>query len=168
MAIFGGSGKKTATPASQSARGNSPGVAGLSIIGIGTTVHGDVETAGVVKIEGLVNGHVTAGQQVLVAKGGQIDGDVDTGEAIVGGSVRGSVRAALRVEIQSGAVVQGDVTTKRISVAEGAVLNGAIQMGDREEPAEAALPRPVVQPTPPPPSTPLARPAVPPRIASGQ
>lgn len=168
MAIFGGSGKKTATPASSPTRGNSPSAAGLSIIGLGMTVHGDIETAGVVKVEGTVNGHVTAGQQVLVAKGGQIDGDVDTGEAVVGGSVHGAVRAALRIEIQTGAVVQGDVTTKRISVAEGAVLNGAIRMGDIEEPAKAAPSRPVVQPTMPRPSTPIARPAVPPRIASGQ
>ena len=168
MAIFGGSGKKTAIQASQSARGNPPGAAGLSIIGLGMTVHGDVETAGVVKVEGIVNGHVTAGQQVLVAKVGQIDGDVDTGEAVVGGSIHGSVCAAVRVEIQAGAVVHGDVTTKRISVAEGAILNGAIRMGDMEEPTKAAPPRPVVQPTLPRPSTPIARPAVPPRVASGQ
>lgn len=167
MAIFGGSGKKTATSASQSARGSQPGATGLSIIGVGMTVHGDIETAGVVKVEGIVNGHVTAGQQVLVAKGGQIDGDVDTGEAVVGGSVHGSVRAAVRVEIQAGAVVQGDVTTKRILVAEGAVLNGAIRMGELEDPAKATPPRPVVQPTLPRPSTPIARPAIPPRIASG-
>jgi cytoskeletal protein CcmA (bactofilin family) len=168
MAIFGASGKKTAMPASTTARGGAVGAAGLSIIGLGMTVHGDIETAGVVKVEGTVNGHVTAGQQVLVAKGGQIDGDVETGEAVVGGSVHGAVRASGRVEIQAGAVVQGDVTTKRISVAEGAVLNGAIRMGDVEEPAKAAPSRPVVQPTLPRPSSPVVRPAVPPRVASGQ
>ena len=168
MAIFGFSGNKTATLTSPSARGNPAGATGLSIIGLGMTVHGDIETAGVVKVEGLVNGHVTAGQQVLIAKGGQIDGDVDTGEAVVGGSVHGSVRAAIRVEIQAGAVVQGDVTTKRILVAEGAVLNGASKMGDQEELAKAALHRPVVQPTLPRPSNPIARPAVPPRASLGQ
>lgn len=168
MAIFGGSGKKTATSASQSARGNQPGAAGLSIIGLGMTVRGDIETAGVVKVEGTVNGHVTAGQQVLVAKGGQIDGDVDTGEAVVGGSVHGSLRALVRVEIQAGAMVQGDVITKRIMVAEGAVLNGAIKMSDVEDSANAAPNRPLVQPTLPRQSTPIARPAVPPRVASSQ
>ena len=167
MAIFGGSDKKTAPPASQAARGNAPGAAGLSIIGLGMTVHGDIETAGVVKVEGIVNGHVTAGQQVLVAKGGQIDGDLDTGEAVVGGSIHGSVRAAVRVEIQAGAVVQGDVTTKRILVAEGAVLNGAIRMGDIEDSAKAAPTWPVAQPTLPRPSTPIARPAGPPRVSLG-
>jgi cytoskeletal protein CcmA (bactofilin family) len=169
MAIFGSSGKTTATPAPSSARGNPTNPAGLSIIGIGMTVHGDIETAGVVKVEGAVQGHVSAGQQVLVAKGGLIDGDVDTGEAVVGGSVHGAVRASGRVEIQAGAVVRGDVTTNRIAVAEGAVLNGAIRMGDSEESAKASPPsRPVAQPALPRPSSPIARPAVPPRAASNQ
>ena len=168
MAIFGGSDKKTAMPASSSARGNPPGAAGLSIIGLGMTVHGDIETAGVVRVEGIVVGHITAAQQVLVAKGGQVDGDVDTGEAVVGGSIHGSVRATLRIEVQAGAVVKGDVTTKRISVAEGAVLNGAIRMGDIDDPAMATPPRPVTQHTLPRPSNPIARPSVPPRVASGQ
>jgi cytoskeletal protein CcmA (bactofilin family) len=168
MAIFGGARKKTATPASSSARGTAATAAGLSIIGLGMTVHGDVETAGIVKVEGIVNGHVTAGQQVLIAKGGRIDGDVDTGEAVVGGGVHGAVRASVRVEIQAGAAVHGDVTTGRISVAEGAVLNGAIRMGDAEGQAVPTSPRPTAQAAQQRLSNPVSRPAVPPGITSGK
>ena len=166
MAIFSGSDKKASTTTSSKA--GQPGGVGLSIIGSGMTIHGDVETAGVVKIEGVVNGHVTAGQQVLVARGGQIDGDVDTGEAVIGGVVHGAVRAQQRVEVQSGAMVQGDVTTQRIAVAEGAMLNGTVKMGDAEESARTMPQRPVVQPTLPRPSASLARVAVPPRAAAAQ
>jgi len=166
MAIFSGSDKKA--PAATSGKAGQPAGVGLSIIGAGMTVHGDVETAGVVKVEGIVNGHVTAGHQVLIAKGGQIDGDVDTGEAVIGGVVHGAVRAQQRVEVQSGAIVQGDVTTKRIAVAEGAVLNGTVRMGDVEEAPRTAPQRPVAQPTLPRPSTSLARVAVPPRATATQ
>jgi cytoskeletal protein CcmA (bactofilin family) len=138
---------------------------GLSIIGLGMTVRGDIETAGVVKIEGVVNGHVTAGQQVLVAKGGQIDGGVDTSEAILGGTIHGAVSAALRVEIQSGAVVHGDVTTRRISVADGAVLDGAIRMSDIEEMAKGGSSQPEAHPTPLI-SSAIARPTIPPEAVS--
>jgi cytoskeletal protein CcmA (bactofilin family) len=166
MAIFGGGRDKKAPTASGSARSAPAGPAGLSIIGAGMTVHGDVESAGVVKIEGTVNGHVHAGQQVLVAKGGQIDGDIETGEAVIGGIVHGAVRAQQRVEVQPGATVEGDVTTKRILVAEGAMLNGMVRMGEAEEAARPAPSRPVAQPTLPRPSAPLARVAVPPRASS--
>lgn len=162
MAIFGGSEKQTATAAAP-AKGGTPAAASLSIIGAGMTVLGDVETSGVVKVEGAVNGQVKANAQVLVAKGGHIDGDVETGEAVIAGIVHGSIRAAQRVEIQAGAVVQGDITTRRILVAEGAVLNGAVRMGDADQAEVAAPNRPAAQPTLPRPSGPLAPVAVSPR-----
>ncbi len=113
------------TPAKNAAAATS-----LSVIGIGMAVRGDIETGGVVKVEGTVDGHVIAAGQVLVAKGGVVKGDVETPEAIIGGEVAGSVTASERVEIQAGATVQGDITTRRIAVAEGATLNGHIRMGD--------------------------------------
>src|SRR5436309_1743799 len=70
---------------------------GLSIIGTGMRVVGDITAEGVVKIEGTVVGTVRAGRQVLVGKGGEVEGDVISREAIIGGEVRGSIRAYLRV-----------------------------------------------------------------------
>ena len=54
MAIFSGSEKKA--PATTPGKSGQPAAVGLSIIGAGMTVHGDVETAGVVKIEGSSTG----------------------------------------------------------------------------------------------------------------
>ncbi len=138
----------------------------LSVIGIGMSVRGDVETAGVVKVEGVVDGHVIAGSQVLVAKGGVVKGDIETNEAVIGGEVAGGVHASERVEIQAGATIQGDIATRRISVAEGATLNGHIRMGDVAE--HGAKPRqPSGQvPSMNRPSVPVARVAVSPRSSS--
>src|SRR2546426_8463005 len=71
--------------------------AGLSIIGAGMRVEGDIVAEGVVKIEGTVVGTVRAGRQVLVAKGGEVEGDVITKEAIIGGAGSGGGRAAERI-----------------------------------------------------------------------
>jgi cytoskeletal protein CcmA (bactofilin family) len=140
MALFGGP-DKNAPAASATGRGFGAAPAGLSIVGTGMTVNGDIESGGVVKIEGAVNGRVNAAQQVLVAKGGRIDGDVQTGEAVIAGAVHGAVQGQQRVEIQTGAVVEGDVTTNRILVAEGAVLNGMVRMGERPEVGRSATPK---------------------------
>jgi cytoskeletal protein CcmA (bactofilin family) len=124
--------KKDALPLkspSVPAKGAPAGV-GLSIVGSGMTVHGDLETEGVVKVEGTVDGHVSARTQVLVAKEGLVRGDIDTTEAIIGGTVHGAIRARERVEVQSGAAVHGDIATRRILVAEGGNLNGQIRMGE--------------------------------------
>jgi cytoskeletal protein CcmA (bactofilin family) len=157
---------KPSSSSSKSAAKTAPAVLSLSVIGVGMIVRGDVETTGVVKVEGTVDGHVTAKSQVLVAKGGVVKGDIETREAVVGGLVAGAIHASERVEIQSGASVEGDVTTRRIAVAEGASLNGQIRMG--EQPAERIQPRPQRQlpssiPTISRPSVPIARVAVSPR-----
>ena len=109
--------------------GASESESALSIIGSGMRVVGDITADGVVKIEGTVVGTVRAGRQVLVAKGGEVEGDVITREAIVGGEVRGTVVAEERVEVQASSVVHGDITSKRLLVHEGGEINGVVRMG---------------------------------------
>lgn len=105
-------------------------VAGLSIIGTGMRVVGDVTADGVVKVEGTVVGTVQAAKQVLVAKGGEVEGDVITREAIIGGEVRGAVYAEERVELQATSVIHGDIATKRLFVQEGGEINGVLRMSE--------------------------------------
>jgi len=111
----------------------------LSIIGTGLRVEGDLSSDGVVKVEGTVVGTVRASRQVLVAKGGVVEGDIVTREAIIGGEVRGGIGAEERVELQATSVVHGDITTKRLFVQEGGEINGVIRMGEAVErvPAES-------------------------------
>ena len=110
----------------------------LSIIGSGMRVVGDITADGVVKIEGTVVGSVRAGRQVLVAKGGEVEGDVITREAIIGGEVRGTVLAEERVEVQTTSVVHGDITSKRLLVQEGGEINGVVRMSTVVTPEASA------------------------------
>jgi cytoskeletal protein CcmA (bactofilin family) len=100
----------------------------LSIIASDMTVIGDLETEGVVRIEGRVKGTVRAGGQVLVATGAVIEGDLHTQEAVVAGQVSGAIMARERVELQATAVVAGDIHTPRIAVLEGARVSGEVKM----------------------------------------
>src|SRR5213082_609917 len=88
--------------------------AGLSIIGTGMRVVGDITADGVVKIEGTVVGTVRAGRQVLVGKGGEVEGDVISREAIIGGEVRGSIRADERIERKSTRLNSSHLTQSRM------------------------------------------------------
>ena len=100
----------------------------LTIIAVGTSITGDIESEGIVKIEGRIEGSVRAASQVLIAKGGLVAGDIHTREAVVGGDVKGSVHADERVEIQSTASVEGDIITLKIQIAEGGRVIGALKM----------------------------------------
>lgn len=100
----------------------------LTIIAPGTKVEGEVVSSGVVKIEGTVAGTIRAERQVLVAKGGVVEGDIQTVEAVIGGRVEGGVSASERIEVQGGAAVHGDVSTKSLVVQEGGEINGLVKM----------------------------------------
>ena len=84
-------------------RSDSGKEAGLSVVSAGMRITGQLDTTGVVKVEGIVVGSIRAERQVLVAKGGVVEGDILTREAIIGGQVRGAIYADERVEHPGGA-----------------------------------------------------------------
>ena len=111
----------------------------FSIIASDMTVVGDLETEGVVRIEGRVRGAVRVGQQVLVVAGAVIEGDLHTQEAVIAGQVSGAIFAKDRVELQASAVVAGDILTPRIAIVEGARVSGEVKMDMEQTASSAAL-----------------------------
>jgi len=101
---------------------------GLSIVARDLTVTGDLEAAGVIRVEGRVQGSVQAGDQVLLSEGAVIEGNVMTREAVIGGRVHGSIMASERIELQANAVVEGDLMTPRLLIQEGGRVNGCVKM----------------------------------------
>jgi cytoskeletal protein CcmA (bactofilin family) len=108
----------------------------LSIIAAGTRIDGDIETDGVIRIEGTVEGSIRAGRQVLVGRQGTIVGDIVTREAVIGGRVEGTISATERLEVQSTSFIVGDIITRSIAVVEGGKINGTVRIADARESAE--------------------------------
>ena len=103
---------------------------GLSVIASGMKIVGDIESTGVVKIEGTVEGSVRGARQLLLGRQGTVHGDIRAHEVVIGGTVIGTIVADERVEIQGTSSVQGDIHTKSIVVLEGGVINGTVRMGE--------------------------------------
>ena len=92
-------------------------------------VMGDCDTDGAVRVEGIVQGNIRAGKAVVVGKGGVVEGDIFTQDAVIGGKVTGTLRAASRLEVQATSRIDGEVIAERMQLEEGAILNGSVQMG---------------------------------------
>ena len=115
----------------------------MSIISSGMRITGDLECAGVVKVDGRVDGSVTGARQVLLGRGGAVHGNVIADEVVVGGVVDGGIHAADRLELQGTAVVNGDIETKSIVVLEGARINGVVRMSDEIAVSRPGRPEPL-------------------------
>jgi cytoskeletal protein CcmA (bactofilin family) len=101
-----------------------------STIATGMKLTGDVETNGVVKVEGTIEGSIKGARQVVLSRTGLIQGDIHADEVILGGRVVGTVHASERVEIQNTCRIEGDIHTRSIVVVEGGIINGGVRMED--------------------------------------
>ena len=113
---------------------------GLSILAAGTRITGELETDGVLRVEGKVEGNLRALGQVLVGTGGVVEGDIVTREAIIGGQVRGQILADISVTVQAAGAIDGDITTPRIVVEEGGTVNGYVRTAEPQSLQESREP----------------------------
>lgn len=101
----------------------------ISIIGPGMRVVGDCDADGAIRVEGTVQGNIRAGKAVVVGKGGVVDGDIFTQDAVIAGTVKGVLRVESRLEVQASSNIEGEIIASKMQLEEGAMLNGTVQMG---------------------------------------
>jgi cytoskeletal protein CcmA (bactofilin family) len=105
----------------------------MANIGKSITIKGDLTGEEDLVIEGTVEGRVDLPEaQLTVGQNGTVQAEIHAKSIVVIGKVSGNVYGSDRIEIQSTGIVNGDVTAPRLIVAEGAVLNGAIQMNGEQ------------------------------------
>jgi cytoskeletal protein CcmA (bactofilin family) len=101
-----------------------------TLIGPGTTVHGDLMLIDSVRIDGRVMGNIESAPdcKIAVAIGptGEVTGDIKAHRVMVAGKVFGHIHAVDRVEFQKDSCVQGDISYGSIAVEHGAKLSGLI------------------------------------------
>ncbi|HEX7271684.1 MAG TPA: polymer-forming cytoskeletal protein [Casimicrobiaceae bacterium] len=101
-----------------------------SLIGAGTTVHGDVSFSGGLRIDGAVYGKVeTTDNQpgtLVVSEHARIEGEARVSHMVINGSVSGPVTANDYLELQAKARVNGDVVYRTLEMHVGAVVQGKL------------------------------------------
>ena len=95
-----------------------------SIVGEGTEFRGDLRLSGLLRIDGDFSGSITTDGKILVGKNGRAECTIKAGTVVVGGVVRGNISANEKVVILSTGMVIGNISTARLIVEEGVVLNG--------------------------------------------
>lgn len=107
-------------------------------IGRSVVIKGEVSGSEPLYIEGCVEGTIHfADHRVTVGRHGKVTADINAKEVVVMGSVTGNIHCSDRVDIRAEGSLTGDVVTRRISVEDGAVLKGSVQVQAAEHRSEA-------------------------------
>ena len=105
----------------------------MANIGKSITLKGDLSGNEDLIIEGHIEGRVDLPNNMLtIGANGSCSAEVHAKTVVVVGKVTGNVSATERIEIQATGLVNGDVAAPRLVVAEGAVVNGSIEMGTKK------------------------------------
>jgi len=102
------------------------------IIGPESAVRGDLTSKGTVRVDGALEGNVTA-DCVIIGEKGLITGDAMVRQMIIGGRIVGQIRAAEAVEIQRTGEVNGDISAARLTIADGGQFDGRSTMKRSKE-----------------------------------
>ena len=101
-----------------------------TLIGKASRVHGGMEFAGGLHLDGAIEGNLRAdpveGSSLSVSESGSIDGNVEVGNLMLNGAVRGDIVARGRVVLGATARVQGNVYYGVIEMTLGAQIMGKL------------------------------------------
>ncbi|UCD57704.1 MAG: polymer-forming cytoskeletal protein [Candidatus Hydrogenedentota bacterium] len=105
-----------------------------SVIGTGLAVNGDIHSRGTLRVDGNVEGKISADGSVIIGEKGVVKANITADHIIVGGTVRGKVMGREKVEVVSKGRLYGDVQTKpgRLVVSEGGIFEGLCTMNQAE------------------------------------
>lgn len=119
--------------------------ASLNTVAKGTVITGDIQSEGILRIDGTVKGMVRTKAKIAVGKAGLIEGDIFCEEADVEGQVTGAVQAGHKLTIRSHGRVYGDINTGKLVVEPGASFNGSCSMGAQAKQPHADRKGPALQ-----------------------
>lgn len=101
-----------------------------SLIGVGTTVTGDIRFAGGLRVDGEIKGAVSAAAAqdgiLVVGEQGRIEGGFQVSRAMINGTVIGPTISSDFLELQSQARIAGDIQYNTVEMHRGAVVHGQL------------------------------------------
>lgn len=101
----------------------------INLIGSGTTINGDIQSSGDVRIDGTLTGNITLSGRLVIGPNGKIEGNVICQNADISGEIKGKVQIAEMLSLKTTAKILGDIATGKISIEPGAVFTGTCNMG---------------------------------------
>jgi len=100
-----------------------------NIIGKGTTVEGNLESFGNIRVEGRIIGSVKSKSKIALGQSSYVEGDILAQNAEVSGEVNGKVEVSELLILKATAIIKGDIVTNKFIVESGAAFNGSCKMG---------------------------------------
>jgi cytoskeletal protein CcmA (bactofilin family) len=103
-------------------------------IGRTVVIKGEISGSESLYIDGRVEGSLSfSDHRVTVGRNGVVAANITAREVVIMGKVTGNIQCSDRVDIRTEGSLTGDVVSHRISVEDGALLRGSVQLTPSEQ-----------------------------------
>lgn len=107
---------------------------GSTILGKSITIKGDIIGSEDLTIDGTVDGSITLTESRLtIGPNARIKADLQVHDALILGHSEGATTATGRVELRKGGVLLGNLTAARLSIEDGAAMQGNVSLTGSKE-----------------------------------
>src|SRR5213593_4432922 len=110
----------------------------IAFVGRGVEFKGVITYNGTVRIDGRLDGEIHTEGVLLVGQDAIITAQVTAGTVISRGKITGDVVASGKVRLLAPAVLNGSVKTPLLSIEEGVLFNGGLEMAKKVEQPEVS------------------------------
>jgi cytoskeletal protein CcmA (bactofilin family) len=98
------------------------------VIGPGLVVMGRIRGTGDLRVEGVVEGEIALDGDLSLGAAATVVAPVSGRSVEIEGELHGSVSASRDLSVRAGGRVRGDVRAARLSIDDGAVIDGVLEM----------------------------------------
>ncbi len=100
----------------------------INIIGNGTTIKGDINASGDMRIDGTLIGSINSKGKVVIGVTGVVEGEIVCQSADFSGTIKAKVTVSELLAMKSSAVLIGEISTDKLSIEPGAKFTGTCKM----------------------------------------
>src|ERR1700689_4719600 len=98
-----------------------------TVIGAESSFQGTLRSKGSVRIDGKIEGGVSA-EGIILGERGEVQGDISGRTVVVGGKVTGNIHATESLELLTKSQVFGDLHAPQLLIADVAIFEGSFLM----------------------------------------
>lgn len=103
-------------------------------IGRSLVIKGEISGSESLYIDGRIEGSINFEEsRITIGRNGSVTANINAREVVIMGTVKGNIQCSDRLDIRSEGSLTGDVVTQRISVEDGAMLKGSVQIRSGEQ-----------------------------------
>ncbi len=100
----------------------------INIIGAGTSIVGDVNCPGDIRIDGTLMGTLHVQGKIVIGASGSIKGEVNCKNSEIEGKIEGKITVAELLSLKATSSILGDIKTRKLAIEPGAFFTGNCTM----------------------------------------